>query len=187
VRVCRSGLLGPLSLLTQAYARLRLPFAITEAHLAGVPEDRARWFSYIWNQAEAACGAGMPIVAVTAWALLGSYGWDRLVTRGACSYEAGAFEVRGGRLTETPYAGFLRAIARGSSRVVDGGWWQSDERVLYPHGDVVPQGTRHLSRGALAVAAELEGAPESEPAVPHSAVDVALGVCGAQEPEVPRM
>jgi dTDP-4-dehydrorhamnose reductase len=137
VRVCVSGLRGPKALLTEAYARLGLPLAITEAHLSGPPEDRARWFSYVWHAAEAARAEGVPVRAVTAWALLGSYGWDRLVTAGACSYEPGAFEVRGGRLVETPYAAFLRAVSQRTAAIVDGGWWRADERLIYPHTDVV--------------------------------------------------
>jgi dTDP-4-dehydrorhamnose reductase len=133
VRVLRDGLYGPRALLAEAHARLGLPMAITEAQLAGCPDERARWFSYVWADAEAARQAGVPVMAVTAWALLGSYGWDRLVTRGACSYEAGAFEIRNRRRIETAYAGFLRAVAAGNARVVDGGWWRADERLLYPH------------------------------------------------------
>ncbi|HVY25128.1 MAG TPA: family 1 glycosylhydrolase [Polyangiaceae bacterium] len=137
VRVCRDGLSGPAALLREAHERLGLTLAITEAHLAGCPEDRARWFSYVWTAAEAARQSGVPVVAVTAWALFGSYGWDHLVTRGACSYEPGAFQVRNRRRIETPYAGFLRAIAGGTARVVDGGWWRHDERLLYRHTDAL--------------------------------------------------
>jgi dTDP-4-dehydrorhamnose reductase len=132
VRVCSSGLRGPAALLIDAFARFGTPLAITEGHLAGPAEEQARWFSYLWQGAETARAAGVPVQAVTAWALLGSYGWDRLVVEGACSYEAGAFEVRDGRLIETPYAGFLRALGQGAPRVVDGGWWRSAERLLYP-------------------------------------------------------
>lgn len=135
VRVCRDGLRGPATLLRDAYARLGRPMAITEAHLAGCPEDRARWFSYVWTAAEAARSGGVPVQAVTAWALFGSYGWARLVTRGACSYEAGAFQIHNRRRVETAYAGFLRAVAAGNARVVDGGWWRAQERLLYSHAD----------------------------------------------------
>jgi len=153
VRVCRRGLLGPTALLQQAWSRLGLPLAITEAHLSGCPEDRARWFSYVWTGAEAALEAGIPVRAVTAWALLGSYGWDALVTRGACSYEPGAFEIRGRKLRDTPYAGFLRALGRGTPRVVEGGWWRSDERLLYPPWE----GALPASAVESETATELEG------------------------------
>jgi dTDP-4-dehydrorhamnose reductase len=131
VRVCRRGLLGPAVLLGGAFERYHTPLAITEAHLAGPAEEQARWFSYLWHEAETAKSAGVPVRAVTAWALLGSYGWDRLVTDGGSSYEAGAFQVLDGQLLETPYAGFLRAVSQGAPRVVDGGWWRSTERLLY--------------------------------------------------------
>ncbi len=136
VRVCPDGLRGPGALLIDAHARLGVPLAVTEAHLAGAHEDHARWLSYVWSGAEQARDAGVPLQAVTAWALLGSHGWDRLVTQGACSYEAGAFELRGGELVETPYAGFLRAVAGGTARVVDGGWWRSEERLIYRHAEL---------------------------------------------------
>jgi len=131
VRVCRQGLHGPEALLAEAYARYQTPLAVTEAHLAGHPEEQARWFSFIWHAAERLRGAGVPVAAVTAWALCGSYGWDQLVTRGDSSYEAGAFAVVDGKLEETPFADFLRAVAQGAPRVVDGGWWRSQDRLLY--------------------------------------------------------
>jgi dTDP-4-dehydrorhamnose reductase len=131
VRVCKSGLIGPAQLLVDAHARYGATMAITEAHLAGHPDEQARWFSYLWQAAQAARGAGARVEAVTAWALFGSYGWDRLVTSGASSYEAGAFQVVNDELHETPYAGFLRAVGQGAPRVVDGGWWLGRERLLY--------------------------------------------------------
>ncbi len=131
VRICRRGLVGPGVLLAQAFERYGTPVALTEAHLAGHPDEQARWFSYLWHEAERARSIGARVKAVTAWALLGPYGWDRLVTRGPCSYEPGAFQVEDGQLVETPYAGFLRAVAQGSPQVVDGGWWRADERLLY--------------------------------------------------------
>jgi dTDP-4-dehydrorhamnose reductase len=135
VRVCRQGLLGPTPLLLEAFERYRTPLAITETQLAGPADEQARWFSYVWHAAERARAAGADVRAVTAWALCGAYGWDQLVTRGDCSYEAGAFHVSGGQLVATPYAGFLRAVAQGAPQVVDGGWWQSSERLLYEEAE----------------------------------------------------
>ena len=134
VRICADGLVGPATLLTEAYQRYRTPLAVTEAHLGGNAEERARWFSYVWHGAEAARHAGVPVRAVTAWALLGSYGWDRLVTEGSCSYEAGAFQVEDGVLVATPYADFLRAVGQGTACVAEGGWWRHPERLLYCEG-----------------------------------------------------
>lgn len=150
VRVCRDGLIGPAALLQEAFERYRTPLAITEAHMAGPAEEQARWFSYLWQAAERLRANGVPVHAVTAWALLGSYGWDRLVVEGPCSYEHGAFAVNDGSLQETPYAGFLRAIGQGAPRVVDGGWWHAPERLLYEAADLPDvqssQQDRHQSR-----------------------------------------
>jgi dTDP-4-dehydrorhamnose reductase len=131
VRVCEEGLVGPGELLQQAHVRYHTPLAITEAHLAGTHEERALWFSYVWHGAETARRAGVPVRAVTAWALLGSYGWDKLVTQGACSYETGAFHIEDGRVVETPYAAFLRALSQGAPLLVEGGWWRHADRLLY--------------------------------------------------------
>ena len=131
VRVCDAGLIGPGPLLTEAFRRYGTEVAITEAHLGGPAEERARWFSYVWHAADTIRALGVRVKAVTAWALLGSYGWDQLVTQGACSYEAGAFHVEEDRLLETPYAAFLRAVGRGTPCVSDGGWWRAPERLLY--------------------------------------------------------
>lgn len=134
VRICAEGLVGPARLLGEAHERYRTPLAVTEAHLGGSAEERARWFSYVWHGAEAARHAGVPVWAVTAWALLGSYGWDRLVTEGSCSYEPGAFQIENGALVSTPYADFLRAVGRGTPCVAEGGWWRHADRLLYSEG-----------------------------------------------------
>lgn len=138
VRVCADGLLGPGPLLIQAHRRYGTPLAVTEAHLGGSAEERARWFSYVWHGAEAARAGGVPVRAVTAWALLGCYGWDKLVTQGACSYEAGAFQIVDDALSETPYAEFLRAVARGAPQVAEGGWWRHPDRLLYGESERLP-------------------------------------------------
>jgi dTDP-4-dehydrorhamnose reductase len=96
----------------------------------------------VWHAAQTAREAGVPVQAVTAWALFGSYGWDRLVTEGASSYEAGAFQVVDDELIETPYAGFLRAVGQGAATVVDGGWWRSSDRLLYEEEEELAALTR---------------------------------------------
>lgn len=134
VRVCADGLVGPAPLLAEAHLRYGRPVAITEAHLGSTPEQQISWLAYVWNAARSARELGADVRAVTVWALLGAYGWDRLVTRGACSYEAGVFDSSAGELAPTALAEFVRGLARGEDGQVAPGWWEVDERLLYePH------------------------------------------------------
>jgi dTDP-4-dehydrorhamnose reductase len=55
----------------------------------------------------------MDLRAVTAWALLGSFDWNRMVTRVAGHYEPGVFDVRGGQPRPTLMAPVLRDLAAG--------------------------------------------------------------------------
>jgi dTDP-4-dehydrorhamnose reductase len=134
VRVCADGLLGPTPLLVEAHERYGKPVALTEAHLGSSPEQQIRWLSYIVNGANRALALGADVRAVTVWAILGAYGWDRLVTEGPVSYEAGAFDLSRGVLEETEFTPFVRAVARGETHCVPDGWWALPERLLYdPH------------------------------------------------------
>jgi dTDP-4-dehydrorhamnose reductase len=135
VRVCASGLLGPAHVLGAAWRRFRRPLAVTEAHLGCTADERLRWLVYVWREAHRARAAGADVRAVTAWALLGSFDWNSLVTRDAGHYEPGVFslagdEVRPGIVTEA-----VRALAAGvepEHRVLaEPGWWQRPSRVLY--------------------------------------------------------
>ena len=94
VRVLAGGIAGPTALIREAWDRFGWPLAVTEAHLGCTREEQLRWFMEVW---EAACQAkreGIDMRAVTAWAVLGSYDWDSLMTRPQGSYECGAFDVR---------------------------------------------------------------------------------------------
>lgn len=134
VRVCTEGLLGATPLLREAFERYDRPVAITEAHLGCAPSQQIRWLEYIWNAAVTARELGADVRAVTVWALLGAYGWDKLVTQGACSYEAGAFDVSDGVARETALGTFVRALARGEHQPAELGWWEVEDRLLYePH------------------------------------------------------
>ncbi|HEV3470702.1 MAG TPA: family 1 glycosylhydrolase, partial [Pyrinomonadaceae bacterium] len=136
VRVLAEGPAGPRALLREAWARYRLPVAVTEAHLGCTREEQMRWFKEVW---EAACGLraeGVDLRAVTAWALLGSFDWDSLVTRDAGRYEPGAFDVRSARPRPTALARMLReaAAGRGFAHPVlhAPGWWRRLDRLTYP-------------------------------------------------------
>jgi dTDP-4-dehydrorhamnose reductase len=132
VRVLAEGPAGPRALLREAWARYRLPVAVTEVHLGCTREEQLRWFKEVW---EAACGLreeGVDLRAVTAWALLGSFDWDSLVTRDAGRYEPGAFDVRAPRPRPTALARMLREAAAGrefTHPVLHApGWWRRLDR-----------------------------------------------------------
>ena len=82
-------------LLGEAWERYRIPLAVTEAHLGCTREEQMRWLAEVWQGAHRARARGVDVRAVTAWALLGAYDWDSLLTRAAGHYEPGAFDVRG--------------------------------------------------------------------------------------------
>lgn len=134
VRVCADGLIGPGPILSEAHDRYQRPVVVTEAHIGCEPRQQASWLSYVWRSAHEARQRGADIRAVTVWALLGAFGWDRLVTEGRGRYEAGVFHVASGELQETELAHFVRSLARGEHPETDAGWWTLPERLLYePH------------------------------------------------------
>ncbi len=106
LRVGAAGLLG------EAWQRYRLPLAVTEVHLDSTSEEQMRWLREVWRAAERLRQEGGDIRAVTAWALLGSYDWNHLVTRPCGHYEPGAFDVSDSIPRPTALAGLLRELAR---------------------------------------------------------------------------
>ena len=60
---------------------------------------------------------GADVVAITPWALLGSYDWDSLVTDLRGYYEPGAFDVRSAAPRPTRVASAIRELASGSTPV----------------------------------------------------------------------
>lgn len=136
VRVAESGLVGHRAILAELWARYRRPLAITEVHAGCTREDQLRWFVEAWSAAHAARDAGVDVRAVTAWALLGSFDWDRLVTRIRGHYEPGAFDVRSSPPRATAVARAIRDLAAGRApdhaTLAVPGWWRRPERVLYP-------------------------------------------------------
>ncbi len=94
VRVRPEGLMGPGHLISEAWARYRLPLAITEAHLGCTREEQMRWLVEVWVAAQQQRKLGVEVVAVTAWSLLGAYDWDSLLTCWSGHYEPGIFDVR---------------------------------------------------------------------------------------------
>lgn len=123
---------GAVTLIREAWERYALPIAITEAHMGSSREDQMRWLMEIWRAAEQTKCEGVDIRAVTAWALLGSYDWDCLVTACRDYYEPGAFDLRRTQPRPTALAGLMRDLAAGMTPhhpvLSQPGWWRRDVR-----------------------------------------------------------
>ena len=111
VRILAEGLTGFERLALEAWRRYRLPLAATEVHLGCTREEQLRWLKEIWDTALRLRARGADMRAVTAWALLGSYDWDSLLTRRRGHYETGAFDVRAQQPRPTAVARIMRDLA----------------------------------------------------------------------------
>jgi dTDP-4-dehydrorhamnose reductase len=140
VRVCRESSSGPQALLREAWQRYQTPLAITEVHLGCTREEQLRWFNEAWGAARQLRNEGVEVRAVTAWALLGSYDWNCLLTRRGDHYEPGAFDLRAPRPRPTAIARMICDLAAAGNHdhpALDSpGWWRRNERLLY--APVVP-------------------------------------------------
>ena len=138
VRARPEGIEGHEAHLEAAWERYRIPLALTEVHLACTRDEQVRWLVEAWRGAHAARARGAAVNAITAWALLGSYDWNSLVTVEAGEYEPGAFDVRGPAPRPTALAGAMKALASGQEpahpAVGGAGWWRRPERLIYSAG-----------------------------------------------------
>jgi dTDP-4-dehydrorhamnose reductase len=125
VRAC--GLAGIERLLHEVHRRFGAPIAITEAHLGCSREQQLRWLLEIHTAAGRARAAGVPVQAVTAWAVFGSFNWHCLVTRDEAVYEPGVFDLRGPAPRPTALAQLVRDLAAGRRpehpALAGPGWW----------------------------------------------------------------
>lgn len=122
-------------LLNEAWTRYEQPIAITEVHLHCHREEQIRWFKYVWNTCSQLHSEGVDIRGVTAWALLGSFGWNKLLTQRKGSYEPGVFEISSGKLRSTALADLIRKInvERNCEHFLSHseGWWKRSARLIY--------------------------------------------------------
>jgi dTDP-4-dehydrorhamnose reductase len=136
VRVCAEGLAGARTLLKETWERYNLPLAVTEAHISCTREEQLRWLYEVWNAAQELQNEGVDIRAVTAWALLGSYDWNSLVTKSHGYYESGVFDLRSPHPRPTAIAKMVQDLANGHkpdhALLETPGWWHRQERLLYP-------------------------------------------------------
>lgn len=135
IRVNAANIHGPEKLLRLAWNRYGLPLAITESHLNCGREDQLKWLQFNWDIAKKLRKENMDLRAVTSWALLGSFGWEKLLTSPPGSYESGAFELRSGKIRATALAKLIFSLATGRKYrhpILNGtGWWERESRVIY--------------------------------------------------------
>lgn len=133
------------SLLRQAWARFGTTMAVTECHNGSTREEQLRWFFQGWQAARRVEAEAIPVEAVTAWSLLGSFDWNSLLTRNDGHYEPGVFDVRSGPARPTAMVGLLRALGAGQEPPLPAiakapGWWQRADRMLEGY-EIAPQET----------------------------------------------
>jgi dTDP-4-dehydrorhamnose reductase len=124
-----------------AAQRYHRPVALTEVHLGCSEDEQVRWLHEAWSICEQLVASGVGVPAVTAWALLGSFDWDTLLTSGGENYEAGAFRVGDRGLQATSLAEYIHAQTAGHDvrrhpalREGVDGWWRRPERLRLDGG-----------------------------------------------------
>lgn len=125
------GLAGALR---EAWQRYGTPLAVTEVHNGCTREEQLRWAAEAWDSCTALREEGVDVRAVTAWSLLGSQGWDTLLTRPG-RYESGVFDVVTGVPRPTALARLWHGLPLGAARhpvTQAAGWWRRPDRLSYP-------------------------------------------------------
>src|SRR5215203_1675026 len=122
-------------LLKEAWSRYGKPMAVTEVHLHCHREEQLRWFKQVWESGQKLRTEGIDLKAITTWAMLGSFGWNKLLTQPNGDYEPGAFDLRGGKLRPTALARFIKDATQTNEcrhpLSMEKGWWQRSSRILY--------------------------------------------------------
>ncbi|MBA4168405.1 MAG: family 1 glycosylhydrolase [Chitinophagaceae bacterium] len=129
---------GLKKLLKEVWHRYQIPIAITECHLNCTREDQLRWLNETWTSCCELKQVGVPVIAVTAWSLLGAHDWDSLLTKRKRSYETGVFDVSAGKLRPTALSKMIRQLADGRRYMhpllEQPGWWQRIHTDSFPTG-----------------------------------------------------
>jgi dTDP-4-dehydrorhamnose reductase len=126
-----AGLAGALR---EAWQRYRVPIALTEVHNGCTREEQMRWVAEAWDTAAALRKEGVDVRAVTAWSLLGSSGWNTLLTKPGL-YEPGVHDVSGGTPRPTALAKLWKGLPHDAARhpgMAGDGWWRRRDRLIYP-------------------------------------------------------
>ena len=124
--------------LREAWARYRIPLAVTEVHHGCTRDEQLRWLAEVWRVAGALRQEGVDLRAVTLWSVFGNVDWRSLLTRNDGLYDVGAFDVRGPKPRPTAIARAAKSYAQGEQfrhPVLDApGWWQLPQRLYSWNG-----------------------------------------------------
>ena len=170
----RLGLRGHAAVLAETWHRYsdrsRLPRRISGAR----ERSRCGGWARPGRGAHAAAAQGVDVRAVTAWALLGSWDWDSLLTRANTGhYEAGAFDVRTDTRRPTALATVVELAAGRASRhpVLDGPRMVARDRTPcrpQPTGPMLITGAAGTLGRAFVQACEARGLRSSRSRGPTS-------------------
>lgn len=152
VRVLEPPQQGLDNAVREAWDRYKLPIALTEVHNGCTREEQMRWVAEAWDSALRLRAEGMDVKAITIWSLLGSDGWNTLLTRPGL-YECGVFDVSSSTPRPTALADLIRALPSGAPRhpaLSGSGWWRRPIRLLHPavHHPMPPEMQRIACDGA---------------------------------------
>jgi dTDP-4-dehydrorhamnose reductase len=93
---------------------------------------------------------GVDIRAITAWAIFGLHGWNKLVTEPWGTYEPGVFNLSTGFPRPTALARLIQVLNKRKVYyhpvLETEGWWKRDTRVRYPAANVVSIKNRKHAR-----------------------------------------
>ena len=131
VRSCPEQMSGIQKIIEEVWTQYELPIAITECHLGCTREEQVRWLMEAFHASQRLEEKGVQIEALTAWALLGAFDWNSLVTAEVGTYEPGAFDVRSGSPRPTLIAkaigGLVRTRRFEHPTLQTAGWWRRAE------------------------------------------------------------
>ena len=133
VRVKHGQPSGMKVLLRELWDRYKIPIAVTEVQLHCHRDEQLRWMRHAYKTAVELTEEGVDIRAVTAWALLGAKGWNKLLTCDG-EYEPGVFDIRGGEPRMTALGKLIGSLSNGVEEkfpfLKEPGWWQRDMRFI---------------------------------------------------------
>jgi dTDP-4-dehydrorhamnose reductase len=132
IRVRHDSKYGLELLLKECWKRYETEIAITEIHLNCHREQQLRWFKQAFDTCTKLKREGVDVRAITAWALLGAFGWNKLVTDGKGQYETGSLTwdpASQGPQHCTPLSNHIIITTAEKTRLVEalaGGRWAHD-------------------------------------------------------------